>query len=149
MDMKIIYLENVTQKEAEDKARELGGRIPTNREMDFFLQQKPFILNPDLFPVWTSTRFDYDGEICALTEGEETLKVAIPKKDGWYLQDKFGFPSGAPSDSGNPEARYLWRKSKNSGLVARYYYGWVGRGRRGVVADYWPDGRLGVFVFIR
>jgi len=149
MDLKkLVYLENLTQAEAQAKAKELNGRILTNKEIDEFLQQKLVTLRSELFPVWTGTHLDYDGSSCKITENGKSAKATIPEKEGWYEQDKFGLPFGKPSGDSNQDARHLWRLDKNSGLVARGYCRFGDGLRRGVDADYRPDRRLGVFVLL-
>ena len=145
---RLVYLENLTQAEAQAKAKELNGRILTNKEIDYFLQQKLVTLRSELFPVWTGTHLDYEGTSCKITENGKTAKAAIPKKEGWYEQDEFGLPFGKPSSNSNQDARHLWRLDKNSGLVARSYGRFYGRGPRGVDCLGRPDCRLGVFVLL-
>jgi hypothetical protein len=149
MDLKkLVYLENLTQAEAQAKAKELNGRILTNKEIDEFLQQKLVTLRSELFPVWTGTHLDYDGSSCKITENGKSAKATIPEKEGWYEQDKFGLPFGKPSSDSNPGARYFWRLDKNCGLVARSYGRWYGWNRRDVDAGCGPNHRLGVFVLL-
>jgi len=138
----LIYLENVTRKEALAKAKELNGRILLEREVDHLAMQG--ILRDGWY--WTGTHIEYAGTKCKVTENGKTVERSIPEKDGWYEKDEFCLPFGKPSSADNPEARHLWRSKKNSGLVARGYDRWDDWGRRYVGCDYGPDYRLGVFI---
>lgn len=142
----IVYLENVTQEEAQKEAEKLKGRILTNKEIDVLLQQEPILLNPDLFPLWTGTHLGYLNTACTVTENGKTTVAVMPEKDGWYEQDEFGLPFGKPSKSSNKEARHLWRLDKNSGLVVRRVNGWYDLYRRYVDCCYVPGVRLGVLI---
>ena len=139
------HRDGLTQAEALEAARKRGCRLATNKEIDVVLQddklREEYV---DCFPCWTGTHLDYDGTDCTVTENGKKTKCSIPKKDGWYEQDKFGLPFGKPSSRGNPKARYLWRWGTHTGLVSRGYY-WLGVWvRRYVGADGRPCDGLGV-----
>jgi len=73
----------------------------------------------------------------------------FPSKDGWYATDSItGIPVNKPLDSGNPDARYLWRIVQRVGPVVRGYCSVDYRG--GVFLGYdgggRPSGNLGVLV---
>jgi len=72
----------------------------------------------------------------------------MPKKDGWYMPDEYGFPSGKESSSDNQDARKLWRRTDMPfvGLLSRYCDRWDGYGRQVVNASYWDDVRFGVVI---
>lgn len=80
------------------------------------------------FPMLSGTYIDYTGTDCTITENGKKTKCKIPLENGWYEMNKFGLPFGKPSDSSNPNARYLWRKSSFKGLVVRWG-GFFGDGR--------------------
>jgi hypothetical protein len=118
--MKPELWKDLTWKEALDRAKERKNvRILTNREIDSLLQQG--ILNPGIMPLWAGTFVKYAGTECEVTEAGKTVKIKLPKEDGWYETDKFGIPSGKPSDENNPDARKLWRIENNETLLARVY----------------------------
>ena len=85
-----------------------------------------------------------------VVEITDPKKISIlenfPSKDGWYMVDStFGIPIGEKVDSGDSNARYLYRiGDEKAGLLARgYFLGGYGNWR-GVGAGGWPSGRLGV-----
>lgn len=142
--MKIKHIRNwVSYDEALKLAKEAGGRLATNKELDEELQSGK--VNPDDFPCWSGTFVEYKGEDCTVIENGKKSKIKLPLNNGWYEQDKFGIPSGKPSDSKNPNARYLWRLKENKCPVARVYL-WLGDGRRYVLLYGRPSLGLGVAI---
>jgi len=134
------YSPGLTQKEALELAESKGLRLISNKEADQILVddnlRKKYY---DYWPFWTSTRVKINGIECVVTEFDgRTAKKKISLEDGWFLQDEFGLPFGKKSNSGNIDARFLWRIKKYVGLVARGF-----GGRRGVGCDY-CDYRFGV-----
>ena len=138
----------MTQEDALKEAKAKGLRLLTNKEMDAILQDKKLYDKYYRFlPCWTGTRVEYKGTECTVIENGKTTKMKIPENDGWYEVNELGLPFGKPSNSENPKARYLWRRSEYSGLVARDWDGyWLDGIRRGVYLVLWGDGvrRLGV-----
>ena len=138
----IVYVKNVTWKEAMKKVKELRGRILTNREIDSLTQQD--ILNSGIFPLWTGTHIEYknsaetaliwndDEKKMLKRKGVSTVgnssevpyktKINLPLNDGWYLPDeKYCIPNGAESKSGVDAARFLyrWQDRDYVGLLVR------------------------------
>jgi hypothetical protein len=135
------YNPGVSQVEALKLADDKGLRLINNREADLIMQDSELREKfYDFWPLWTSTKVEMSGTHCKITENGLMVEKEIPAVDGWYEVDEFGLPFGKPSDSSNPDARYLWRKDVYLGLVARGYYG------RFVYANYDDDDylRLGV-----
>ncbi|RPJ56095.1 MAG: hypothetical protein EHM12_10930 [Dehalococcoidia bacterium] len=133
----------ITQAAALAEVEKQGLRLLTNKEadkilMDDGLRKKYY----DYWPFWTGTHLEYSGDKCKVTENGKTVELTMPLKNGWYEQEpQFVLPFGAPSNSDNPDARYLWRRDSYTGLLARGY-GFVNYLRDVVACD---DGyRLGV-----
>jgi len=134
----------LTQKEALAAAKKRKLRLLTNKEIDAILQNDNLRKEyNDYFPIWTGTHVEYSGTDCTVTELGKRYECEMPGTDDWYGQDEFGMPTGEKSNSGNPNARYLWRVSSYNGLLSRYYFDF-GFGRRVVDADFRLDYRLGV-----
>ena len=74
----------------------------------------------------------------------EISSMPFPTKDGWYLPNGFGIPTGDEVSRSNKDARYLSRRSEATVRpVVRWYYDFGNR--RNVVCFYGPDDyRLGV-----
>ncbi len=86
-----------------------------------------------------------------VVEITDPKKISIlenfPSKDGWYMVDStFGIPIGEKVDSGDSNARYLYRiGDEKAGLLARGYGGLFDYDfRRFVLANGGPSNRLGV-----
>lgn len=88
----------VTWEEALKIVKESGKRMPTNKEIDDVLQSRETEKYTALFPCWTGTYVEYEGEDCKVTENGKKTKMKLPLEVGFYEQDKFGIPSGKPSD---------------------------------------------------
>lgn len=138
----LVYLANVTQEEAKAAAKERGGEILLNSEIDVFTQKGV----PNIGWIWTGTHVKYKGTDCTVTERGKSAQIKLPERCGWYTQDKFGIPSGEPISSDNVAARYLSRISENDGLLVRWYLGLGDDLRRVVLADYRPYCRFGVLI---
>lgn len=153
MGTQIKYFKKLTQKEAIEKAKEIGGEILLNKEIDALLNKdyssELYCLNTSLFPVWCGDRYTYDKEGNGTIEiNGENDKVKFPIRDGWYEQDKYGFPTGKESNVTNKNARYLWRRNEaHTGLVARSY-GDFG-GTRDVGCYYYAEFRCGVLIRVK
>jgi len=141
----MVYLPELTQVEAKAEAQKRGMDILRMREIDSLKQQG--ILSPDLYALWTGTGLEYEGTKGKITEDGKTYDCTVPEKDGWYKQDRLGLPLGTPSNSNDPDARYLWRRGKNSGLLVRGDGGFYGR--RDVYAICDDYGRFGVLLIKR
>jgi hypothetical protein len=73
--------------------------------------------------------------------------LPYPKQDGWHLSDKrYGLPIGKETNDSNPQARHLWRRDNEAylGFVVRWYFWFVGGGRRDVYCDGDANYRCGV-----
>lgn len=117
-----------TQSEALALARKRKVRLISNLEADAMLQdKKKYDEHYAYLPCWTSTRIKYAKgatEALVWNDGKKPRKIHLPLNDGWYLPDPiYGIPNGEPSNSGNPNARYLWRYQDEA------YEGLVSRGR--------------------
>jgi len=85
-----------------------------------------------------------EGNVITLLPKKIIVKK-MPEKNGWYVPDEIGFPSGKESNSGDENARRLWRMDEGHvGLLSRGYG--FGCGRRDVYAYLRGDDRLGVMI---
>ena len=137
----------MSQADALAAAKEKGVRLLTNKEIDAILQDKKLYDEYYAFlPCWTGTRVEYKGTDCKVIEHGKTHRMKMPEKDGWYEVNEFGLPFGKPSESSNPNARYLWRIGEYSGLLSRWGDWCYDDGRRVVLASvrYVRLGVLGV-----
>ena len=148
MPLKILKDFDKGERVTQDEARKLDAC--SLKELNDAIRKDGLGPYRSALPVWTRTNIEYKaGATTALVwlQGQKKkTKIRLPLNDGWYLPDKvWGIPNGTPSDSSNPDALYLWRWQDRdyTGLLARGYDR-LGD-RRGVVASYFADDRLGVF----
>lgn len=65
--------------------------------------------------------------------------IDFPKRDGWYLPNEFGIPTGEEVSSSNKDARYLLRLSSASLRPVSRWDDFFGLDGRGVDCDRGPD----------
>jgi hypothetical protein len=72
-----------------------------------------------VFPCWTGTYVEYNGEDCTVTQDGKSEKIKLHLQDGWYKVNRFGIPSEDLLNQSDPNARFLSRLEKNSGFLVR------------------------------
>ncbi|MBI4399629.1 hypothetical protein HY570_02670, partial [Candidatus Micrarchaeota archaeon] len=103
-------MDHLSPYEAQIKAKEMGLRILTNKEVDNLLQnEKLSDKYAKYFPCWTGTHVHVVSEGTGwVTEHGKSEKIRLPKNDGWYIVDrKYRLPIGKESNKENPMARFL------------------------------------------
>ena len=99
------------------------------------------------FPDFTIEKGAYDMTFVKTNKLYEPSATPFPQKDGWYLVDGFGIPTGKEVSSSDKNARYLYRRTTASLRPVSRWDGFDGDDGRVVDCDRRPDyGRLGVGV---